>query len=354
MGVLENAVSLSLEEGKARLDALMKKFLSNRQILAVMLKKFVSEFKGCTVADIETKYIEADTISVGATPVEKDFTNRPANENVEGIANEDTSLSEGRITYDVIFKAKAPGADGKLIGLYINVEAQGRFHTGYPLEARALYYAARRFSSQLTSISEGTDYGRLEKVYSIWVCVGDVPDSAAGTVSLYHLTKDDLIGEYDGIRAEAYDKINLVMIRLNERVEVEDSFLNALKVIFSNASTGKQKIAGLEQAGIHTKQKFNEEVDTMCNYSDWIESKGIAKGIEKGIAQGIGIGREEGIGIGREEGIGIGREEGLQKGREMLIISLDRQGVARETIAAAAGLTVEQVAAIIDAAAVTA
>ena len=88
----------------------------------------------------------------------------------------------------------------------------------------------------------------------------------------------------------------------------------------------------------------------MCNYSDWIESKGIAKGIEKG----IGIGREEGIGIGREEGIGIGREEGLQKGREMLIISLDRQGVARETIAAAAGLTVEQVAAIIDAAAVTA
>ena len=113
-------------------------------------------------------------------------------------------------------------------------------------------------------------------------------------------------------------------------MEVEDSFLNALKVIFSNASTGKQKIAGLEQAGIHTKQKFNEEVDTMCNYSDWIESKGIAKGI------------------------GIGREEGLQKGREMLIISLDRQGVARETIAAAAGLTVEQVAAIIDAAAVTA
>ena len=35
-------------------------------------------------------------------------------------------------------------------------------------------------------------------------------------------------------------------------------------------------------------------------------------------------------------------------------ISLDRQGVARETIAAAAGLTVEQVAAIIDAATVTA
>ena len=159
MGVLENAVSLSLEEGKAR------KFLSNRQILAVMLKKFVSEFKGCTVADIETKYIEAD---------------------------------------------------------------------------------------------------------------------------------------------------------------------------------------------IHTKQKFNEEVDTMCNYSDWIESKGIAKGIGIGREEGIGIGREEGIGIGREEGIGIGREEGLQKGREMLIISLDRQGVARETIAAAAGLTVEQVAAIIDAAAVTA
>ena len=280
MSDINNAVSLSLEEGKARLDAVMKRFLANRQILAVLLKKYVSEFKDCTVEDIENEYIDCKSISVGAVPVEKDFTNQLNTEHIDGIVNEDTSLNEGRITYDVIFKAKAPTKDGGQIGLYINVEAQGRFYPGYPLEARGLYYASRRFSSQLTSIDDGTNYDRLDKVYSIWVCVGDVPDKAAGTVSLYHFIKDDLVGKYD-IQPAVYDKINVIMIRLNEKVKVEDSFLNALKVIFSNSASGKEKIESLERAGIKTNIR-SEEVDSMCNYSDWVERVGIEQGIEKG------------------------------------------------------------------------
>ena len=80
MGDLGNAVSLSLEEGKARLDATMKKFLSNRQILAVMLRKFVWEFKDCEVADIEGKYIEADTISVRLPPSRRTSRTNPRKE----------------------------------------------------------------------------------------------------------------------------------------------------------------------------------------------------------------------------------------------------------------------------------
>ena len=314
MSFLDNAIDLSLEEGKARLDAIMKKFLSNKQILSVMLKKYVSEFKDCSIEDIENKYIDIPSISVGETLVEKDFTNRPNKEQIEGITNEDSSLNEGRITYDVIFKAKAPSADGGYIGLYINVEAQSRFYPGYSLETRALYYAARRFSSQLTSIRAGTDYGKLEKVYSIWVCVGDVPDKVAGTVSLYHFTKEDLVGSYN-IPQEVYDKINFIMIRLNEKVEVQDSFLNALKVIFSNGTTGKQKIESLESAGVRTETKFIEEAITMCNYSDWIESKGM--------------------------------ERGCAEERKSLILSLSKQGVSQKTIALATGLTEAQVDSII-------
>ena len=156
-----------------------------------------------------------------------------------------------------------------------------------------LYYAARRFTSQLTSISESTDYSKLEKVYSIWVCVGDVPDKAAGTVSLYRFTKEDLVGKYD-IESSLYDKINVIMIRLNERVPVQDDFLNALKTLFSDSATGKQKRDSLQKAGIQAKISFKEEVDTMCNYSDWIESKGIAKGSSEGRAEGIAKGRAEG------------------------------------------------------------
>ena len=297
MSDIDNAIELSLEEGKARLDATMKKFLANKKILAVLLKKYVREFKDCTVEDIENKYIDTESISVGETPIEKDFTNlakRGQKEQIEGIANEDTSLNEGRITYDVIFKAVAPTCKDEQIGLYINVEAQGKFYPGYPLETRAIYYASRRFSSQLTSINESTNYKDLEKVYSIWVCVGDVPDKAAGTVSLYHFSKKDLVGDY-AIENTVYDKINVLMIRLNEHVPVQDDFLNALKVIFSDNTTGKQKRESLQKVGIETEISFSKEVDTMCNYSDWIESRGEAKGIlgAVNLLRGFNISDEE-------------------------------------------------------------
>ena len=137
-------------------------------------------------------------------------------------------------------------------------------------------------------------------------------------MSLYHFTKEDLVGSYN-IPQEVYDKINFIMIRLNEKVEVQDSFLNALKVIFSNGTTGKQKIESLESAGVRTETKFREEAITMCNYSDWIESKGIAKGLERGRT-----------------------EE-----RKSLILSLSKQGVSQKTIALATGLTEAQVDSII-------
>ncbi len=46
---------------------------------------------------------------------------------------------------------------------------------------------------ELTKIDNHTNYGELQKVYSIWLCVGDdVPDKKAGTVSLYEMNKRDI------------------------------------------------------------------------------------------------------------------------------------------------------------------
>lgn len=65
---------------------------------------------------------------------------------------------------------------------------------GYPIEPRGIYYAARRLTAQLKRIDKDTNYGSLQKVYSIWLCMGNVPVYEENTVSLYSLNKNDIIG----------------------------------------------------------------------------------------------------------------------------------------------------------------
>ena len=182
------AIILSTQEGKEKYDAVLKQLLANRQILARILKRFVPEFEDCSIKDIEKRYIFSDTITVSKIGVQKNMTNL-----VESIGTEDKSNNEGNITYDIMFRAGYPGKKDETIGLYINLEIQNSYYPGYPLEVRAVYYAARRLSSELTKIDNNTNYGELQKVYSIWLCMGDdVPDKKAGTVSLYQMEKSDI------------------------------------------------------------------------------------------------------------------------------------------------------------------
>ena len=62
------------------------------------------------------------------------------------------------------------------------------------------------------------------------------------------------------------------------------------------------KIHQLEhEFDIPMENDMGEELNQMCNLSDYVEEIGIKKGIEQGIEQGIERGREEGIEQGREQ-----------------------------------------------------
>ena len=54
----------------------------------------------------------------------------------------------------------------------------------------------------------------------------------------------------------------------------------------------KQKLQ--EEYGIPMDDGFGMEVDEMCNYSGYVENKGIEKGIQQGIQQGIQCGIQQG------------------------------------------------------------
>ena len=80
--------------------------MANRQFLARIMKRFVPEFAEYPLEDIENKYIEPGSVTVSKVGVEKNLTN------IEGLANEDSSLNEGRIFYDILFCACYPGDAG--------------------------------------------------------------------------------------------------------------------------------------------------------------------------------------------------------------------------------------------------
>ena len=97
------------------------------------------------------------------------------------------------MVYDVRFSAVAPGKDGT-IGLIINIEAQSKYHPGYPLVKRAIYYCGRMLSAQYGSVFTQSHYGEIQKVYSIWIC-SHPPKERENTITSYTLQERHLVGQ---------------------------------------------------------------------------------------------------------------------------------------------------------------
>ena len=144
-------------------DAVCKQLLSEKSILAWIMKYCVSECQEMAVEDI-IRCIEASP-SVSAAPVFPDEKNTTL---INGMNTVNTSHDEGTVVFDILFAAMIPSSNP--MRLIINVEAQADFNSHYPLTSRAVYYSARLISSQKGREFTNSHYGDIKKVYSIWVC----------------------------------------------------------------------------------------------------------------------------------------------------------------------------------------
>lgn len=144
-------------------DALCKQLLSEKSILAWIMKYCVSECQKMAVEDI-IRCVEASPI-VSAAPVFPDEKNTTL---INGMNTVNTSHDEGTVVFDILFAAMIPSP--KPTRLIINVEAQADFSPHYLLPSRAEYYSARLISSQKGGEFTDSHYGDIKKVYSIWVC----------------------------------------------------------------------------------------------------------------------------------------------------------------------------------------
>ena len=267
-------VIMDTEEGKAKYDQTMKELLSDSQVLAWILKRFVPEYKDCELEDIEKKYIQSETIMISKIGVEQ------SRESIQGIRNEDVIKREATVFYDVLFHVWYPGIEGKQIGMYLNLEAQSDYYPGYPIEPRGIYYAARRLTAQLKKIDKDTNYGSLQKVYSIWLCMGNIPAFEENTVSLYSLNKNDIIGRTKRNK-KIYDLMSVIIMRYNDKTELKDKTLQMLQTLSSDRLSKEEKLEKLKKLGMRVDDRIEEGVEKMCNMGDYIEAKAIKRGIEQ-------------------------------------------------------------------------
>lgn len=265
------------EQQKALYDEACKTVLSEKGIAARILKECVEEYKDIPIADISHKYIQGKPEISKVLVQDEGALTKIRTEQIE-----DSSEKEGTVFFDVRFTALVPGEDDSFIELIINFEAQNDFHPGYPLLKRGIYYCSRMISSQYGTVFTKSDYGKIEKVYSIWICTNPTLEQEY-SITRYKMTEENLIGKVKAPK-QNYDLLDVVMICLGKKKYTELTGLLSLlnmALLDSLSSNEKRKILETE-FHVEITPELEKGVDNMCNLSAGIEKKGIEKGRDEG------------------------------------------------------------------------
>lgn len=277
---------------KAQYDAACKRLLSEKIILAWIMKSCLKEYRDCDVKEIAEKYIEGEP-EIGTVPVAPDETNAAK---IRGTDTEDKSLTEGTVTYDIRFLATLPNSGG-LIQMIINVEAQNNFYPGYPLVMRAIYYCCRMISSQQGTEFVHSEYQKIKKVASIFICL-DPPEERRNSITRHYITEENLVGDVREAVSH-YDLLNVAILCLGGGEESSGVF-KLLDALLSPDATVQERCQVLQdEFDIPMTETLEMEVETMCNLSQGVEERGRIRGRTEGRAEGRAEGRTE----GRAEGV---------------------------------------------------
>ena len=265
----------------AEYDAGMKHLMSNKEIIIPILQMTVPEFKTCSQEEIlqclDISSITKDDFISDIPKIEKNL--RLTRED-----SELSSLTEKLVRFDIRFRIKNPrlSTDEIRVNLHIDMEAQKSYrpsNPSYPVLKRAVYYAARDLSSQLSSITETTDYSKLEKCYSIWICAEDIPKKLQNTLTEYSLSKKDIIGGTDEPE-EDYDLLTVIVIRQGEKTE-EKGIFDYLNGIFTCDINRIGKYSHIKWS-----ESFQREVSKVTGFGDMIYERGMRAGEQKGMILG--------------------------------------------------------------------
>jgi hypothetical protein len=272
---IANKISVtSADSLKARYDNACKNLLKEKHIMARILKECVMEFKEIELGVILRSAFR-DGIHVGSYPIDVNVFSSELSSN----DTESSSLTDGNIYFDIRFLATVPNSEEKL-ELIINVEAQNNTNPGYSLLTRAVYYCSRLISDQKNSIFTNSDYGKIKKVYSIWLCL-DPPKKHMNSITEYSFRENSVKGNAT-CEKKYFDLICIVMVYLGQgqRDDYSD-IIGLLSALLSNELEESEKRTVLEKKyNIPMTQALEKEVSKMCNLSKGVEEKTILENIK--------------------------------------------------------------------------
>ena len=257
--------ALDQTEAKEHYDASCKLLLSQKVILASILKDYLPEFDGLTVEVIARDCIEGNP-----------EVHRYATPKIWGISNEDTDSEEGRISGDIRFRAEDPQGIVKIF----NIEAQNKFHQRYPMTKRGSYYIGRMISSQRGTEFNGSEYENLKKVYVIWIFLKPTM-KWRNSVTYYETTQRQYIGS-GSLKVEEYDLMTQILIGLGDPDSPQAvGALRMLDVIFSSKIKVEEKKRILEEEfHIPMTEELTKGVSNVGSFSDAVEEWGFERGVD--------------------------------------------------------------------------
>lgn len=266
------ASGIEVTQDRADYDAACKRLLSEKIILAWIMKSCLTEYRDIGVNEIAEKYIEGAPF-VSEVPVSPDETGP----RIRGMAQDQSSPTEGSVYFDIYFNAIVPGTK-EVVQMIINVEAQADYYPGYPLQKRGVFYCGRMISSQDGTVFVNSHYEKLQKVCSIWVCTKP-PQYLENTITRYYIAEDNLVGDVHA-KPEYYDLISLVMICLGNSDKSNSGLLKLLNVLLlSEVAPAEKKQILQDEFHIPMTQTMDREVSNLCNLSQTVWESGIEKGI---------------------------------------------------------------------------
>lgn len=269
---IANAVNAAGD--KAQYDTRVKRLLAQKSILAHILVKTVDEFKGMKPEDV-VKYIEGEP-SISVVPVEPGLANMEktdaTGQRIVGLNTENAEINEGLVRFDIIFYVRMKNGLSQII---VNIEAQKDEPTEYKILNRAIFYVSRLISSQKERDFVNTNYDDIKQVFSIWICM-NMDDNS---LSHIHLTKDEMLKPCNW--KGNLDLLNIVLIGITNEIPEHDEKYEMHRLIgalLSSELKEQEKLDIIEhEYNIPISQEFREDVSIMCNLSQGIEDKAIAK-----------------------------------------------------------------------------
>ena len=266
---LAQTVNATNDSGSAY-DTNVKYLLSDKQILARILKYTVEEFHEMGIEDIIGS-IGAD-IEIGTRPVDAGLFNFGR---VKGTATEDNVPGEGIIYYDIRFTVYLKEKEMKIL---INIEAQKSTDSGklgYHLENRIVFYLARMISAQKQTEFFHSDFDNLKKVRSIWICMdsGETEDSIeeigfdrkivfGKKKNSFHM--DLMKGIIVNIRSGA-DSASGKAVKKSQNV-----LIAMLEELVSRKGASEKKRILADEYGLKMTAELERRIQIMCNWSESI------------------------------------------------------------------------------------